>query len=521
MREIYELFLINIKGIWRYRWIMMLTAWLVSVVGWGIIYQLPDKYSSSARVHVDTHSMLQPLLQGLTIATNAGQRVRLVTRTLLSRPNLEKLARMTDLDLVALTPDDMEQLLDGLADDIRISSTREQDLYTIAYSNSNRELAKRVVQSLLTIFVESTLGESREDTDNAQEFVAQQIKSLEVKLEAAELRLAEFKRTHVGMMPGSAQDYYGQLQSAQVAQQQALLALSEAKNQREQLELQMEDDEDSYLLYSDLQPGEGSILDMRIQGLIERKDELLLRYTEKHPDVIEITRLIADLGEQRDEERVMMDEMDLGPAGNPVYQQMKLQLSQADATVTSMETRVEEYQRRVDVLQEQVDSVPRIEAELKQLDRDYSIHQRNYQTLLARRESANMAEQAEISGDQLKFRVVDPPRVPLNPSSPDRPLLMTGVLIGGIVAGGALAFLLFLLRPTFDSSRKVMEVLGRPVLGGVSMIYNQQWNSRHRHALIGYSLAGIGLLVMYGGVLTVSGMEVNLAEIKAAVTGRG
>jgi len=521
MREIYELFLNYVKGVWRYRWIMMLVAWLVSIVGWGVVYQLPDKYKSSARVHVDTQSMLQPLLRGLTISTNTGQRVKVVTRTLLRRPNLEKLARMTDLDLVALTPEDMEQLLDGLGSDISISSTREQDLYTISYSNSDRDLAKRVVQSLLTIFVESTLGESREETDNAQAFVEQQIKVYETKLEQAEMRLAEFKRTHVGMMPGSSQDYYGQLQTAKSELQQAVLGLSEAEKQREQMELQMEDDEDSYLMYSELQPGEGSVLDLRIQGLVERMDELLLRYTEKHPDVIEIARLISDLEEKRDEERLLMDEMDVGPAGNPLYQQQKMQLSQADATVASLQTRVEEYKRRVSELQAMVDNVPTIEAELKQLDRDYGIHQQNYKALLSRRESANIAEQAEISGDQLRFRVVDPPRVPLHPSSPDRPLLMTGVLLGSIVIGAALALFMFMLRPTFDSSRKVMEVLGRPVLGGVSMIYNHEWSSKHRNALIAYSLAGVGLLVLYGGVITVSGMDLNLAEMKQAVTGRG
>ena len=521
MRELYELFLTYVRGIWRYRWIMMLVAWLVSIVGWGVVYQLPDKYESSARVHVDTQSMLSPLLKGLTVTTDSGQRVRMVTRTLLSRPNLEKLARMTDLDLVALTPADMEHLLDRLADDIRISSGREQDLYTIAYSNSDRQLAKRVVQSLLTIFVESTLGESREETNSAQEFVEQQIKAYEEKLRAAEIRLAEFKRTNIGMMPGSEQGYYSQLQVTKSELQQARLSLQEAETHVEQYEIQLEDDEDMYLLYSELQPATGSAVDVRIQDLDERKDELLLKYTEKHPDVIEITRLIADLEQKRDEEHVLMDEMDLGPEGNPAYQQLKLRLTQADATVASMRARVEEYERRVEIFQEKVDMVPKIEAELKQLDRDYSIHQQNYKALLARRESANIAEQAEISGDQLKFRVIDPPRVPLEPSSPDRPLLMTAVLIGSIIIGAMLALLLFMLRPTFDSPRKVIEVLGRPVLGGVSMIYNHEWSTRHRHALIAFSLAGIGLLALYGGVLTVSGMDVNLAKIQAAVAGRG
>ncbi len=211
-----------------------------------------------------------------------------------------------------------------------------------------------------------------------------------------------------------------------------------------------------------------------------------------------------------------MDEMDLGPADNPVYQQLKMQLAQADATVASMRSRVGEYQRRVDRLQEMVDTIPKIEAELKQLDRDYSVHQKNYQALLARREAANISEQAEISGDQFKFRVVDPPRVPLQPSAPNRPLLMTGVLLGGIVAGASLALLLFLLRPTFDSPRTVMEVLGRPVLGGVSMIHNREWSNKHRQALIAFSLAGIGLLALYVGVLSVGGLGNNLAAISGA-----
>ena len=521
MHELYERILAYLNGVWRYRWFMMLAAWLLSIVGWGVVYQLPDTYEAKARVHVDTQSMLEPLLKGLTVGTNSAQRITMVTRTLLSRPNMEKLARMTDLDLVAMTPSEMEKLLDDLADDIAISGARERDLYTIAYSHSDPQLAKRVVQSLLTIFVEKTLGESREETDSAQEFVEQQIKEYESKLEAAEMRLAEFKRKHIGMMPGSTQDYYGQLQGAQASLQQAKLSLREAENQRNQFEQQMEDDEDSYLLYSQFQPGAGSALDMRIQALDERVDELLLKYTEKHPDVVEIRSLIADLELKRNEEMMLMDDMDVGPADNPVYQQMKMQLAQADATVASMRSRVEEYQRRVDLLQQKVDTIPAIEAELTQLNRDYGVHKQNYQTLLARRESANISEQAEISGDQLRFRVVDPPRVPLAPSAPNRPLLMTLVLLGSVIIGATLALFLFIIRPTFDSPRVVMEVLGRPVLGGVSMIRNHVWNTKHRQALIAYSLTGIVLLALYAGLMVVTAIDVNIAELQKAIVGRG
>ncbi len=521
MYELYELFVTYINGIWRHRWYLILVAWLVSIIGWGIVYQLPDQYEAKARVNVNTQSMLQPLLRGLTVATNTQQRIQLVTRTLLSRPNLEKLARMTDLDLLAQTPSEMDVLLDDLAGDIKLTGSRDQDLYTISYLHHDRQMAKLMVQSLLTIFVESTLGENRADTDSAQVFVGRQIKQYEAKLEAAEMRLSEFKRTHVGMMPGSAEDYYSQLKSAQSSMQQAKLSLREAQSQRKLLLEQMEEDEDSYLMYSGLMPDSGSALDIRIQGLEERTDELLLNFTEKHPDVISIRDLIVVLEQRREEERALRDELDMGPTDNPLYQQMKLQVSQADALVSTMQTRTDEYQKRVTILQEMVDTIPKVEAEFKQLNRDYGVIKNQYNSLLERREAANIAEQAELSGDQIRFRVVDPPRVPVEPAAPNRPLLMTVVLIVGLLAGAMLALLLYLINPTFDNSRTVMEVVGVPVLGAISMIHGLKWERKQRYALVAYSVAVIGLLVLYGGVMAVDGLDLNIAVIQEAVVGRG
>jgi polysaccharide chain length determinant protein (PEP-CTERM system associated) len=521
MRELYELLLTYVGGVWRYRWYALLLAWLVCIVGWGVIYQLPDQFRAAAKMHVDTQSMLDPLLRGLTVSTNTSQRVQLVTRTLLARPNLEKLARMTDLDLGATTPEAMEGLLDELGDSIEISTARQKDIYTISYPHREPQVAKRVVQSLLTIFVESTLGEGRQDTDSAQEFVEQQIRDYEAKLQAAERKLAEFKRKNVGQMPGSTEGYYGRLQAANAELNQAQLSLREAENQRKQIKQQLEDDEDSYMLYSEFMPDTGSALDIRIQGLTERMDELLLRYTEKHPDVVEIRRLLEELEEQRLEEQALMDDLDMGPADNPVYQQMKMQLAQADATVASMRTRVSEYERRVEHLQEMVNTIPLIEAEFKQLNRDYNVNQKNYQQLLSRREAANMAEQAEMSGDQVKFRAVEPPRVPLSASEPNRPLLMTGVLLVALAAGVGLGLLLYLLRPTVDNPRTVMQVLGKPVLGVISMIHGEGWGRQQRTAMVAFSVAGLGLFVAYGMAIALAGLDFNLAEITSTVTGRG
>jgi polysaccharide chain length determinant protein (PEP-CTERM system associated) len=522
MHELYLQLLTHIHGSWRYRWYMMLVAWLICVVGWGYIQQMPDLYEASARVHVDTQSILQPLLRGLAISTNTEQRVNLVTRTLLSRPNLEKLSRMTDLDLLATRPVDKERLLDDLGKDISIETdARERDIYIVSYSDSDPDLAKRVVQSLLTIFVESTLGGKRQDTNNAQEFLDQQIKEYEAKLVSAEQKLADFKRTHVGMMPGSQSDYYGKLQSVQTSLQQAQLALREAQTQRDQMKQQMEDDKDSYLAYTDVVPQSGSALDMRIQNLQQQLDDLLIRYTDRHPDVIEIKNMISILEDRKKEERATMDDLDIGPAGDPVYQQMKIQMAQADANVASLKARVDQYQEAANQLKKMVDTIPTIEAEFQQLNRDYGVHKANYEQLLASREQASMSEQMEMSGDQIQFRVVDPPRVPLTPSAPNRPLLMSMVLALSLVAGVALAFMLYLLRPTFDNPQAVINYLGRPVLGAVSMIYDEAWGRKRKHALVAFGLAGAGLLVIYVVMMTLAGMDIKVAAITSLITGRG
>jgi polysaccharide chain length determinant protein (PEP-CTERM system associated) len=248
---------------------------------------------------------------------------------------------------------------------------------------------------------------------------------------------------------------------------------------------------------------------------------LLIRYTDKHPDVIEIKNMISILEDRKKEERATMDDLDIGPAGDPVYQQMKIQMAQADANVASLKARVDEYQEAASQLKKLVDTIPTIEAEFQQLNRDYGVHKANYQQLLASREQASMSEQMEMSGDQIQFRVVDPPRVPLTPSAPNRPLLMSGVLVLSLVAGIALAFLLYLLRPTFDNPQAVINYLGRPVLGAVSMIYDEAWGRKRRHALVAFSLAGTGLIVIYVVMLTLAGMDIKVAAITSLITGRG
>lgn len=517
MQELLDQVYGYVRGVWRRRWPMILVAWLVCLVGWPFVLNMPDQYEASAKVHVDTRSMLGPLLRGLAAQTNLGQEVALVTRTLLSRPNLEKVARMTDLDLRAKTPAAMESLIDSLQGRISLRGTGRANIYTISFKDEDPQLAKKVVQSLMTIFVESSLGSTRKDTDTAQRFLDEQIAEYEARLIEAENRLKEFKRNNFAIMTGEGQSYYGRLQTATTQLKEAELQLEEAVNRRNELEMQLEDAEmdleDGLLTQSRMSVS--SPLDARIQNLQVKLDELLLKYTDKHPDVVAIQTTIDELEAQRLQELEQMSGAESGVSGaasgeNPIIQQLKIALGEAEAVVASLKVRVGEYKKRVDFLEERVDTIPEVEAQLKNLNRDYGIIKSSYESLLQRREQARMAEKADATGEGVKFRVIEPPRVPMEPAGPNRTLFMGIVLLAGLGAGVGTAFLLSQLKTTFDNRVTLRNVTEFPVLGAISMEWTPAQRVKMRVEAVVFTFLTLMLMAAYGATVLFQDKGVSL-----------
>ena len=370
----------------------------------------------------------------------------MMSRTLLSRPNLEKLARITDQDLKVTTELEKEQLIDRLRSAISIGGTRgNASLYRISVRNRDRELARRTTQALITVFIESSLAEKRDDSTGAQSFIDEQIAGNEVRLIEAEDRLARFKQQNVGVLPGaSGGDYYSRLEQTREALRQARLELEEMENRRDELKRQLAGEK----------PLEGSQfaspLDSRIEALQLRLDALLARYTEQHPEVRQILGLIDELEKRKEESASSMDETVAPAAGlseNPVYQGMRAMLAEAEAGVAELRVRVQEYERRSSDLNAKVNQIPEVEAQLKQLNRDYNVIYERHQQLLQRRESARLSQDVEDNASDVSFRVIDPPYVPSTPNDPNKLLLNAGVLVLSLGVGVGVALLLSLLKP--------------------------------------------------------------------------
>lgn len=488
---------------WNRRWYIIATAWTLAIAGWIWVYTLPDRYEASARVNVDTQSILKPLMSGLAVQPNADQQIALMTRTLLSRPNMEKVARMTDLDINAKDEGQTEKIIDDLQSNIRITPGGE-NLFTISYQNSNPQVATRVVESLLTIFVEGSLGHKRKDTDSARKFIEEQLKAYEQKLVLAENSLKDFKRKYVGIMPGQGGGYFERLGQARQAAEDARLELREAENRRDELRRQLAGEE-PVMLDDDVADIVNPQLDGRINALKEQLDALLLKYTEQHPDIVGTKRVIKQLEDQKKAEAKVVKPGAGGSRNkNTVMQQLTVALAEEEANVASLRARAGEFEARYAQLRSSVDAVPQVEAEFTQLNRDYQVNKANYEALLARRESASISEEMESKTAALDFRIIDPPRVPLEPAWPNRPLMVTLVLLGALAAGIVLAFMVSQIRRTVDDRATLKELTGLPLLGAISMVWTPEQKARQRKRLLAYIASFASLISAYGVLLVVT-----------------
>ncbi|RPH46470.1 MAG: chain length-determining protein [Burkholderiales bacterium] len=487
-----------LPGLWRYRWQGLAATVATGVVGAAIVTLMPNRYEASARVYVDTQSILKPLMQGLAVQPNLDQQVQMMARTLINRPNVERVVRMADLDLRAKSPQERERIVDMLVKEIQVKPAGGQNLYSISYKGDTTDSAQKVVQSLLSIFVESNLGDKRRDAEQAKRFIDEQLAIYEKKLLEAEAALKEFKVRNIAVMPNLAQDYVARSGDLQKEGDSARLEMRQLENSREALRRQLAEEQPSFV-GSDGTSGGVRVpteTEQRLEAARKRLDDLVVRYTDVHPDVVHARTTVAELQGQRDVERKREAETGQRANGasvlipNKVYQDLKVALADVESKLASARARVAESERRLVVAREAAQTVPKVEAEYLQLTRDYEVNKKSYEQLLTRRESAQISGSMDASGAS-ELRVVDPPRVSPMPSSPNKPILLVAVLLVSLAAGLATAVLRAQATAAFFDVRSLRTRLGAPVLGAVSMVLDGEAMKRRRDDVIAFS-ASVG-----------------------------
>lgn len=497
---------------WRQRRIILAVGWAVSVVGWLVVVMLPDRYDAMTRIYVDTENLLTPLLRNITVQADVIKQIEVLQRTLLNRKNMASVAHSADLDLDLQTEQDKERLYSKLARQI-VVKTEGNNLFSVTYSNSDPAMAKRIVEALLNIFVETNLGQNRSSMGNARNFIENEIANYEHKLKQADNRLAEFKSRNVGVLAGEGNVSF----STRIDVSRRELAVAKAKVEDMQaLRTLLAANLATIAPYHDVDsPGQviisgGTATAMSARGQVRQLEielsQLQSRYTELHPDVVATRRALEHARGQAERDALAPGDDKSGRIGggggrgrasNPLYEQVKLRLIQAEADLGQAQNRARLAEDEMQRLQTLAEGAPAIEAELADLNREYGVIKGKYEELLGRRESARLSEAAETRGDKIQFRIIEAPQVPTSPTFPNRPLLVSAVLALGLGLGGGIVFLMRAMDETIGSTAILAAKFNIRVYGTVPRVDNVAGRTRRRLEIRNFAIGTAGLFAAY------------------------
>jgi polysaccharide chain length determinant protein (PEP-CTERM system associated) len=536
MHPILEHIFDEVHSVWRFRWWALATAAFVAIAGWLIVFSLQDRYEASARVFVDTRTALTPVTEGLTLGQDVDAQLNLVRQSLLTGPQLRKIAEDTGvLPQTETNPAVQARVLDNMAGrvtvTVRSANERQTDLqagsiYGITYQDSNRDRALRVTETLLSTLVEQTLGGKRQSSESAQKFLESQIREYERRLRDAEDRLAEFKKRNLGLMPTEQGGYFAQLQAEIDAAKKAESALRIVISKRAELSRQLRGEavigaagSTSVSGPSGMMAGSDTVT--RIKETQARLDDLLLRFTDKHPDVVATRETLGELERRRTAEIESLRRGDAnamatsGAGTNPVVQSIQLQLNQADVEIASLNGEVAQHRAKAAELRQRLDTAPQVEAEFAALNRDYDVNKQQYTLLLANYEKARLGEKADTAGS-VRFEIVEPPSAGFAPIFPRRTLFIAGIFVVACLLGAGVAYLMHMLRPVVGSARSLTKLTGLPVLGVVSSAFPGRIHASLRRSVLQFAAGFACLLLGCGAALALNWSGFRLAATAAS-----
>ncbi|MCA1197373.1 chain-length determining protein [Sphingomonas sp. R647] len=485
-----------LHGVWQRRWIAVAVAWAICLAGWLVVSQIPNQYESRARIFVQ----LRQILPGEGIATQQEQQkdIDRVRTTLASATNLEKVVRGTDLANTVATDRDVADRVAGLQKKIKITA-QQDNLFEITATADNGKLSRTIVQKLIDIFVEDNLGTIRDEASQSLQFLDQQLAQRQKALQEAEAKKADFQDRYLGSLPGTG-TLSERLSAARAQLAQVNQELAAAQSGLAAVNGQMAGTSATVA-----GPGGGGGVAgparARLSAIQGQLTEARARgWTDSHPDVIALkSQLSAAQGAAKREP--VYSGGGGGASANPLYLSLRAMQADKAAQVAALTNRKAQIEADMGAIDQKIAGDPAAAQEQAEIDRNYQVMKSAYDKLLADREQVKLRSQAAGQADAVKFNVIDPPTAPRSPTAPNRPLLLTGVLIVGLGGGLAVAFGLSQLAGTFPTTARLEKMSGMPVIGSIGEVVTGAQTALRRKRFQMFAAATAGLVVAWVALL--------------------
>lgn len=494
MSGLYDELMIALHSIWSRRWLALAVAWVVCALGWLAVSMIPNSYQSTARVLI----VNQSVIQGKVGITQEEQQKSLdsLRQTLMSADNLEKIVRGTDLAGTVASDADVGARVGMLRKAIQIVSNNDT-MYEVTTTMSggglsdraNAKLSAQVTQKVIDLFQQASITGNRDETRQGLAFLDQQIGETGKQLAAIEQKKVEFEQ-RLGLLPGAG-SFAERMSAARVEMNQIDTQLVSAQSALAAVNGQIAGTPPTIAgvsvggAPSPLAQAQADLAAARARG-----------WTADHPDVIALQRQIAALRAQGAGSPAAV----AGSVPNPAYTSLRSMQAERAATAQALQARKAQIQADINSMTAKQITEPGLATEQEKLVRDYDVFKNQYDKLLSDREEVRLRGDVQSEATGTTFRVIDPPGVPGSPASPNRPLLLAGVLIAGIGAGVGAAFAMGQLWTTYPNAQKLSKAAGVPVLGAVTERLNpaQLLDRRRKIKMFagGCAALGVGCLLL-------------------------
>ena len=456
-----------------------------SIAGIYLCLTTPRLYVAKTSILVEAQRVPTNFVKSL-VSIDLSERISTISQQIMSRTNLEKIIKQFNL---YSGPEHremyMEDKVNGLRRRISVNvgrSRRGTNTFSISFKGDDPEKVMRIANTLATYFIDENLKVREEQAIGTSSFLDDELVMMRRKLESVEDALNKYRKEHIGELPEQLDSNLRVLDRVQLSLSEKELALREARSRLTAMDKAIKAAQKSSRATTpslngsiDL-GGDGDEVSEEATQLETLKQQLALaqtRYTERHPDVIKLKRIIAGLEARLREQADQPVKNQIpknGRMSNNSQENKKVDLKQLserellEGEIRNLEKEVLELQDKIKVYSARVENTPKREQELLSLNRDYGNIQKQYSSLLSRKLEAEIAVNMERKQKGEQFRILDPARLPQKPSEPDLKKFFLMAVAAGLAVGGGIVFLFDFFDSSFKRMDEIESVIGVPVL---------------------------------------------------------
>ncbi|WP_426703006.1 XrtA system polysaccharide chain length determinant [Rhodanobacter sp. Col0626] len=480
----------------RRRVAMSLAFAFIALTALAIGVLWPKKYEASTAILAQESSIITPLMEGAASTTGNKNRAGIARDVIFSRKVMNEILVTGGWMATHPSPIEKDRLIEGIKARTRVQTARD-NLITITYFDSDPKRAFEVTRQLAHLFISESLASKQRESHDAYDFINSQVEAYRQKLTDAEGKLKAYRDANADARPGSEADTDARISQLRTQIENTRMDLMEKRSQAAALDSQLSGESE----VNAVQTTEG-IYQTQLAVLQGQLDKLLLTYTDQYPDVIRIRHQMDDLrrqlaqSNQRKQSAMLAGTpmpLDNSVQMNPLYQQMKMQLSTARGDVAATAARIGASESMLQSELERSRRIASSENVTSELTRDYNVNRDVYQDLLKRRENARVSMNLDDEQRGLTFLIQNPAVMPLTPSG----LRFMHFGLAGLALALAVPFgLLFTLvrfDPRVRSVWQLERATGMTVLASVPFYPSPQDRQRsHLHnTLLVLIVAGV------------------------------